>query len=113
MAPKIIPNEPSLAQPFWLGTVSILATALLLGIFWVKLPPQVPLLYSRTPGVDQLGNPFLLVLPLVLSIIFLIVNLAVARFIESDFLKRALVLGATLCAILASVTVVRIIFLIS
>lgn len=113
MQTKIIPNEPSLAQPFWLGVVSVFAAALNLALFWVNLPPQVPLFYSRTPGGDQLANPLLLALPLVLSAIFLVLNLVLARFIESDLLKKALVVGATLSAILASITIVRIIFLVS
>lgn len=113
MQPKIIPNEPSLSQPFWLGIVSVFAGALILAIFWAKLPPQVPLFYSHPAGEAELANPLYLVFPLILSILFLVLNLALARFIESDFLKRALVLGATLASILASITVVRIIFLVS
>lgn len=113
MQPKIIPSEPSLAQPFWLGIASVITGALVFAIFWVKLPPQVPLFYSRTSGGDQLANPFLLAVPSTLSILFLLLNLVLARFIESDFLKKALVVGATLAAILASITVVRIIFLIA
>lgn len=113
MQPKIIPNEPSLAQPFWLGTVSIIVGALALAISWINLPPQVPLFYSRTPGGDQLANPLLLGVPLVLSAVILALNLVLARLIGSDLIKRVLLLGAALAAMLASTTVLRIIFLIS
>lgn len=113
MQSKIIPNEPSLAQPFWVGIGSVFIAGVFLAVFWAKLPPQVPLFYSRPLGEAELANPLFLLLPLLLSILFLVVNLVVARFIESDFLKRALVLGATLSSLLASITVIRIIFLIS
>lgn len=113
MRQKIIPTEPSLFQPFWAGIVSVFAAALVIAIFWVKLPPQVPLFYSRPAGEAELAHPLFLIIPLALSVVFLFLNLLLARFIESDFLKRALVLGATLPAILASITIIRIIFLIS
>ncbi|MDO8503711.1 MAG: hypothetical protein Q7S60_03395 [bacterium] len=113
MQPRIIPNEVSLSQPFRLGIGSVLITTLILAIFWVKLPAQVPLFYSRTTGGDQLTNPLFLLLPPILSGIFLLMNLVLTRFTESDFLKRALVLGAVLSSILASITVIRIIFLIA
>ncbi len=112
MQPKIIPNEASLSQPFWLGIGSIFIAAVILAIFWVKLPPQVPLFYSRPLGEAELANPLFFLFPLILSACFLLINLMLARFIESDFLKRALVLGAALSSILASITVIRIIFLI-
>lgn len=77
-----------------------------------KLPPQVPLYYGLPRGEQQLISPTTLVLPIVLSSLFIIINSAIAYFIESLFLKRVLVFGSYFVSLLSIITIVNIIFLI-
>lgn len=91
----------ALALSFWL-------------IFWTKLPPQVPLFYSKPWGEEQLMPPVFLLLPLALSGFFLLANtFFISLLPENIFLRRALILAAAASSILASITVIRILFLIS
>lgn len=76
------------------------------------LPPQVPLYYGLPRGEQQLISPAALVLPIVLSSLFIVINNIVAYFIESLFLKRVLVFGSCFVSLLSIITIVNIIFLI-
>lgn len=76
------------------------------------LPPQVPLYYGLPRGEQQLISPAALVLPIVLSSLFIVINNIVAYFIESLFLKRVLVFGSYFVSLLSIITIVNIIFLI-
>lgn len=55
-----------------------------LPFFWRKLPPQVPILYSRPWGEQQLLNkPFILLLPGLAALLTLI-NLGLVSFLFSN-----------------------------
>lgn len=59
-------------------------------------------------------SPVFLLLPLVLSGVFLLANtLLISILPENIFFKRALILAAVIASVLASITVIRILFLIS
>jgi hypothetical protein len=76
------------------------------------LPPQVPLYYGLPRGEQQLVSPTTIVLPIVLSSLFIVINSTIAYFTESLFLKRVLVFGSYFASLLSIITITNIIFLI-
>lgn len=108
-----LPIETPLGKTIWIGLGPLLAAGALVGLFWRTLPPEVPIFYSRPWGQDQLGPPSFLFMPLLLSLVFMVANLWIAKILDKSFIKQALLLGAITVAILSSVSVIRIIFLIS
>lgn len=111
LRPKIEPLEPSTKKPVLVGFGIVVVTSLLLAVAWFSLPPQVPLFYSRPWGESQLAQPLFLGLPLLLGILFLVINAILAKTWEDSFLKHSLVLGGVLASLFASITIVRIILL--
>lgn len=110
---KFLPQEKKVQKIFFFGAGAILLASLAIGVVWKKLPPEVPLFYSRPWGEEQLGNPLMLLLPGALAALFWIINLAFARAPgENSFLKHTLVIGALTVSILASITVLRIVILV-
>lgn len=72
--------------------VSILAQASLILVSWGKLPPQIPIFYSKPWGEAILAPPvFLWILP-VLAILVCAINFTIAVFFapENIFLLRVL-----------------------
>ncbi|MBI5464986.1 hypothetical protein HY946_00040 [Candidatus Gottesmanbacteria bacterium] len=95
--------------------------AILLSVFafllltWKSLPPQLPLFYSLPWGEEQLGKPiFLLILPLS-SLFWGILNfsLAVFSFEKQPLAAKILVWATTWITFLATITLVKIILLIT
>lgn len=74
---------------FWRATIiisilSILAQSSLILVAWGKLPPQIPLFYSRPWGPNLLADPlYLWILPLTVLAIT-IINLAVGKLLARD-----------------------------
>ncbi len=111
--PKIIPQEQSIKKPFYIGVGSLFLTLILIVVFWSRIPPQVPLFYSKPWGEPQLAANFLLGLPLLLSLLLLITNSLVAQLLSDYvFIRKVLIFGAMIACLLASITVIRIILLI-
>ena len=80
---------------------------------WSKLPPQIPLFYSRPWGEDQLVNPYLLpILPGGIIIMVLFSLIAIRFFPEEKFLSRILIFTTALCSILNFLNLLKIFFLI-
>ena len=77
-----------------------------------KIPPQVPLFYGYARGDAQLTNPNGLILPNAISLIFIILNSIISYFINSDYLKKVLIISSFIATLLASITVIKIIFLV-
>lgn len=82
-------------------------------IFWalVKLPPQVPLFYSLPWGEDRLVTPNWLVLLPAVSLGIIIVNLLGSFFLKEVVLTRVLSSTAFLVALLAFITLSKIVLL--
>ena len=80
-----------------------------------RLPPELPLLYSRPWGEEQLAPAaFLLVLPLGgLMIVFLNIGMAGVLFEESPFLARILVWSSVLVSLISSIAVFKIVTVIT
>ena len=97
------------------GSLFLVLQLILLGFFWRKLPPQVPLFYSHPWGESQLANPFgLLILP-VFSFFILLINSVVASLIPASekLASRLLIIFGALFGFLCSVTLFKIITLIT
>jgi len=112
MRPRILPEQPTI-KPFWFGILSLALGLLSFFAFFSRLPPQLPLFYSRPWGEEQLVEPLFLFLPLIVAGGFLVLNLALARLIpDFPFLRKVFVIAASFASLLAAITVVRIIFLV-
>lgn len=82
---------------------------------WSRLPPLVPLWYSRPWGTDQLANPYwLLVLP-VGSLIVYGVNALVSIYITGEYLifTQILFLSSLIVSLLSAFSLIKILFLIT
>ena|SRR3989344_7873289 len=87
---------------FWATFLFLIFTAIQIVIIlasFKKLPPQLPLFYSRPWGEPMLAGPmFIWILP-GLTIMFATVNYLVARLLISEtFLYRVLLVFAVTCA---------------
>ncbi len=92
----------------------VIASVGIILLEWTKLPPQVPIWYSRPWGADQLAPPiFLFTLPS-LSILVHSINSAIAKYITTEYLifTQALFLASFLVSMLSFIAVLKIIFLV-
>lgn len=92
----------------------ILASLFLIAAFWARLPPQVPLFYSRPWGEEILAPPFFLfILPLT-SLLILAINLFTAFSLgQNRLLATILVITSALFSFLAFFNLLKIITLIT
>lgn len=82
---------------------------------WGKLPPLVPLWYSRPWGTDQLAQPiWLFILPLG-SLLLYFINLAVCVYFVAEYLifSQVLFLSSFIITLLSLITLIKIIFLVT
>lgn len=65
--------------------------AALMAFKWNRLPPEVPLLYSRNWGENQVVDLwFIFIIPLLMNLFLLLNNYLVKKyFIEEDYIRRA------------------------
>lgn len=88
---------------------------LVLLLKWNSLPPQLPLFYSLPWGEAQLGSPSqLLILPTASLFIFGLNSLFASSFLDKEpLISKMLLWIAFLNSLLATITLIKIIFLIS
>ncbi|MBI2267973.1 MAG: hypothetical protein HYU80_00830 [Candidatus Blackburnbacteria bacterium] len=111
---KIIPQDGFSKKFFFAGLLSLFVSLLFLGIFYKHLPPEIPLFYSKPWGQEQLAKPILLSIPLALSIMLFSLNLIITRYFkENSLIRVTLMISSSIVAILTSITIIRIILLIS
>ena len=82
-----------------------------LGLFWSRLPPQLPLFYSLPRGSEQLANPIIFtILPLisVFSMFFNII-LGIIFFRKYILLSRIIILSGALVTFILFITFIKII----
>jgi hypothetical protein len=84
-------------------------------IFIRKLPPQIPLFYSRPWGEKQLANPFFLLILPALSLIVLLTNTILASIMsqENKLVNQLLVIAAALFSLLCLTTLLKIVTLVT
>lgn len=97
---------------FLFCVLSILACASLILVSWGKLPPQIPLFYSRPWGEAMLAPPaYLWILPAVAAL-SVITNYATSNFLSQNrFLVRILTVFSLLVSLTILYTEVKIIAL--
>jgi len=98
--------------------IQILLILVLLAIFIFKfdrLPPQIPLLYSKIEGEDQIVDTFMIFfLPFGSFLIIVINNVIFAKyFFENKFVSRIIYYVNLLVILFTSFIFLRILFLIS
>jgi hypothetical protein len=83
--------------------------ALLLGVFFLQLPPIVPLFNQLPWGDARLGAKYEIFLPLVITTVFFLFNSFLPRKLYSNMPLVSRILGITtlLCALLSLVFVIR------
>ncbi|OGG31212.1 hypothetical protein A3A63_02565 [Candidatus Gottesmanbacteria bacterium RIFCSPLOWO2_01_FULL_46_9] len=82
---------------------------------WNKLPPLVPLWYSRPWGADQLAPPvWLFILP-VGSILLYGINITISIYLTAEYLifTQVLFLTSLLVSLLSCITLIKILFLVT
>lgn len=77
------------------------------------LPPVIPLFYGLPQTEDQLAPSILMLLPAFISLVLTTINMLVALKIDDVYLKRALAFTSLAVSILAIVTTIKIMFLVS
>lgn len=101
--------------PFVQISLVFLLISVLLIIFIViyskNLPPQMPLYYGFPRGERQLVAPISLVIPVLISSLFITTNSILAYFIKNIFLKNAIVAGAQFGSVLTIITIVKILLI--
>jgi len=99
---------------YLLSFICILGQVSLILVSWSKLPPQVPLFYSRPWGEQMLARPvFLWILP-VMALLAVGLNYFLTNFSKGDpFLKRVLVTFSFIISLTTLYTTVKIISLIA
>ena len=93
--------------------VSLLFIVIMGGFFFIfyhQLPPQVPLFYSRPWGERQLVSPFTLLFLPFLSLVMLIINILISRFLMAyPFLVNMLFGSGVLFSFLSLIGLIKII----
>lgn len=81
--------------------LSLLMQSLLILTSFSKLPPEIPLFYSKTWGGEMLAPKiYIWILPAITAVVYLL-NTAIARFLllKDEFLKTALFAASAVVAI--------------
>jgi len=107
--------EDKLIKRYFKLSLFLISTSLLFIVLkFRELPPQVPLFYSLPWGEKQLTNKFYLFLLPFGSIIILLSNIFLAKNVKEELLIAKLLLaGALLFSILSTITLIKIILLVT
>lgn len=106
--------KPYLRLSLSLALFFSLASFVLITVFWAKMPPQVPLFYSRPWGEEILAPPYLLfILPFASLLVLLINFLIILSFDQNHLLKMILANASALFSFLAFFNLLKIITLIA
>lgn len=109
-------NYESLKLPFKNYLVASLVCSLvtLLAVILIQknLPVQVPLFYGAAEGESQLTSSWALIIPSAISILVILINSFLATLLKDDFIKKTLILMATVVTFFSIVTTLKIIFLV-
>ena len=102
----------------WCARLGFAAHLMIIGLLlfvWTRLPPQLPLYYSRPWGTEQIGTPWHLAAVVGASLLLFFINTTIAALLyrHDHFLGRLLFLGACFLVITSLYSVVSIVLLIS
>lgn len=95
--------------------IQLIIGALTLLIFWRHLPPKVPLWYSMPWGEDRLTSPWMLFLPILVSLVVYAGNIIAVVRLSADhpMFARVLFLTSLLVSILSLILVIRVVTLVN
>lgn len=108
---KKLENLP-LKEYFNTSWILNLSTILFCLLLLKRLPPQIPIYYGLPQGEIQLSPSLGILIPSILSLIFILLNLFLISVIKDGYTKKTLIIAGLATSIFASVTVVKIILLI-
>jgi hypothetical protein len=89
--------------------ILLLFQAGLLAVFFIKLPPVVPLFNQLTWGDDRLGANYEFLLPLVITSLFFLFNYILLRklYITMPLVSRIIGITTLLAALLSFIFIIR------
>lgn len=102
-------QDPVTASAWGIFSLSALCQPLFLAFFWLRLPPQIPLFFSRPWGEAQLAPAYFLLLLPSLTLLVGGANLAASRVAHDLIIVRMLAWAATIFSLLSTVALVNII----
>jgi len=77
-----------------------------------RLPPQIPIFYGLPQGEAQISSSFAILIPPVFSLVFICFNLFLTTVVKDEFIKKTLVVAGFATSVFASITIIKIIFLV-
>jgi len=112
---RVVWQDKLIGPAIWLSLLIIVFSFSFFIFNFSKLPPEVPLFYSRPWGEEQLAlNWQLAILPALSLIIFLVdLILAAKLYSQESLLAQILVWSSTIFSLLTTITLVKIITLIT
>lgn len=112
---SLIWSDRIIKRTTWM-TLVILVFFIIIYVWRLRdLPPQLPLFYSLPRGNDQLGNPILIALLPIFSVVITLINLIVGAYVyaEEILLARILMILGSFITILLFITFIKIILAVS
>jgi hypothetical protein len=91
-----------------------IASVICIAAFWNRLPPLIPLWYSKPWGADQLAHPLWLIILPAGSILLYFLNLGVTIFFTAEYLifTQVAFLTSLLVSLLSFVALIKILSLV-
>jgi hypothetical protein len=82
---------------------------------WNRMPPQIPLWYSRPWGADELAAPIWLFLLPIGSLAIFFINLLISMYVTAEYLifTQVLFIASFIVNFLSFITLIKIIFIIT
>ncbi len=98
----------------FIASFLVSAFGILIGIIaQFFLPPQIPLYFGLPQTNAQLAKPLFIILPSFLSLFISMINTIISIRVSDAYLKKTLAFASLAVCILAIVTTLKIIFLVS
>jgi len=100
-------GDTLIRQSYVFGGVACLVMILVVGVFWVYLPPRVPLFFSRAWGEDRLAHKGLLFMLPGIGLVVNCMNIIISQVIgDVDVLvTRSLAVGAGVVSLMLCISV--------
>ena len=111
---KQLRDDKILLRSFGATFILILATIVFTLIFYVNLPPLIPLFNQLPWGVDRLGAKFTIFLPIIVTFVILIINLILSflAYATMPLVSRMIAITSFIVSLLTFIFIIRTIQLI-
>lgn len=115
--PKQINIDPRFERlPFFkLIVISLITGLVIIGLGLLSkfiLPPQIPIFFGFPQTEEQLAPSLSIIIPPIISLIFVLINSIIAINIENGYVKKSLAFGSLVITLLSTIAVIKIIFLV-